>query len=63
TFDVHYDDTTESITALVIATDRFDLVLGRTWLKKHNPLVDWVKNEVTLNIDGRMQKIKAVATD
>ncbi|RKO95179.1 hypothetical protein CAUPRSCDRAFT_285, partial [Caulochytrium protostelioides] len=49
TFDVMYDDTTESITAWVIETDRFDFIFGRSWLLKHNPHIDWKTGVVTLS--------------
>ena len=31
----------EKIYAYVIALEDSDLILGRGWLRKHNPIMDW----------------------
>ncbi|RKO98193.1 hypothetical protein CXG81DRAFT_2243, partial [Caulochytrium protostelioides] len=46
---LEYDGKTENIPARVLPTAPFDMVLGRSWLKRHNPNVDWVTGIITLN--------------
>jgi len=38
----------ETITFQVTHLGRFPLILGKSWLRQHNPLIDWRKNTVCL---------------
>ena len=33
---------------LVLPLDTFDIILGMPWLRKHNPMIDWSTNNLTL---------------
>ncbi|KNZ75897.1 hypothetical protein J132_00910 [Termitomyces sp. J132] len=33
----------------ITSLDKQDMILGFTWLCKHNPKVDWTKGEVTMS--------------
>ena len=37
----------EEMVFLVMRSPRFPLVLGKPWLRKHNPQVDWVRGLIT----------------
>ena len=37
----------EEMVFLVLQSPRFPLVLGKPWLRKHNPQVDWVRGLIT----------------
>lgn len=42
-------DHEESLTLFLTNLGRYDLILGRKWLKKHNPFIDWSNDSVSLN--------------
>lgn len=42
-------DHEESLTLFLTNLGRYDLILGRKWLKKHNPFIDWSNDFVSLN--------------
>src|SRR5947209_7650893 len=37
----------------VIDLDHHDLIFGKKWHEKVNPTIDWVKNTVTVQVDGK----------
>lgn len=42
-------DHVEIITANITQCGRFNLILGKPWLKKHNPAIDWKKDQLTFS--------------
>lgn len=41
-------DHEESLTLFLTNLGRYDLILGRKWLKKHNPFIDWSNDSFPL---------------
>ena len=39
----------ESVTFFLTNLDKYELILGRKWLRKHNPLVNWAQDVVSFN--------------
>jgi hypothetical protein len=39
----------EEFVDVTMAPISYDMILGQTWLKKHNPDIDWMKKEVKIN--------------
>ena len=46
---LRYHDHYECVTFAVTSIGTHDLILGLNWLRKHNPEVDWVMNEVKMS--------------
>src|SRR5215216_547458 len=46
---LHYKGHTERVQLAVTGLGKQDLILGYTWLRKHNPEVDWQTNEVKMS--------------
>ncbi|KAI3638678.1 hypothetical protein MIR68_003176 [Amoeboaphelidium protococcarum] len=47
---LHIGEHIETITFLVTQLSQ-DIILGMSWLKQHNPLIDWIQEKVTFNSD------------
>ena len=47
TLDLTVDQYLETLTFQVTKLAGWNLILGKTWLKRHNPVIDWTKNTVT----------------
>jgi hypothetical protein len=45
--------------SLVIEISAYDCVVGRPWLEKHNPLIDWRKNRLMIAKNGRRYDLDA----
>ena len=43
----------EKIAAYTFPLQHFDLILGRPWLKKHNPHINWATDSLELTVNGR----------
>ncbi|KAG9095246.1 hypothetical protein FS749_010807 [Ceratobasidium sp. UAMH 11750] len=41
----------EEVEAYVVEVGKHDLVLGMSWLKKHNPLISWAKHTINFHSD------------
>ena len=46
TFDLTVDQHLETLTFQVIKLVGSNMILGKTWLQRHNPTIDWTKNTV-----------------
>jgi hypothetical protein len=44
---LHYKDHSEWVQFAVTSLGKQNVILGYTWLKEHNPEVDWITKEVT----------------
>jgi len=47
---LYFNDRDLCESLLVMPLDSFDIILGMPWLKKHNPNIDWLTNNVTFPI-------------
>ena len=47
TLNLTVDQHLETLTFQVTKLAGWDMILGKTWLKRHNPVIDWTKNTVT----------------
>ena len=47
TLDLTVDQHLETLTFQVTKLVGWNMILGKTWLKRHNPVIDWTKNTVT----------------
>ena len=47
TLDLTIDQHLEILTFQVTKLAGWNMILGKTWLKRHNPVIDWTKNTVT----------------
>ena len=47
TLDLTVDQHLEILTFQVTKLAGWNMILGKTWLKRHNPVIDWTKNTVT----------------
>ena len=47
TLDLTIDQHLETLTFQVTKLAGWNMILGKTWLKRHNPVIDWTKNTVT----------------
>ena len=47
TLDLNVDQHLEILTFQVTKLVGWNMILGKTWLKRHNPVIDWTKNTVT----------------
>ena len=48
TLDLTVDQHLETLTFQVTKLAGWNMILGKTWLKRHNPVIDWTKNTVTI---------------
>ena len=46
---LHYEDHTEWALFAVTSLSKQDVILGYTWLKEHNPEVDWSTGQVKMS--------------
>ena len=46
---LHYKNHSERTTFAVTSLGKQKLLLGHSWLHKHNPKIDWVKGEVKMS--------------
>ena len=46
---VHYKRHCELAVFEVCNLEKTNLIIDHTWLKRHNPTIDWITGEVTLN--------------
>jgi len=53
---------TEKVAAYTFPLQHFDLILGRPWLKKHNPHIDWATDSLELTVNGRTYQWHPTAT-
>jgi hypothetical protein len=51
----------EKIAAYTFPLQHFDLILGRPWLKKHNPHINWATDSLELSINGRTYQWHPIA--
>ena len=49
TMNLTIDQHLETLTLQVTKLAGWNMILGKTWLKKHNPVIDWTKNTVTFS--------------
>ena len=49
TMNLTIDQYLETLTFQVTKLAGWDMILGKTWLKKHNPVIDWTRNTVTFS--------------
>ena len=47
TLELTVDQHLETLTFQVTKLAGWNMILGKTWLKRHNPVIDWAKNTVT----------------
>ena len=47
TLNLTIDQHLETLTFQVTKLAGWNMILGKTWLKKHNPVIDWARNSVT----------------
>src|SRR3954464_2081650 len=52
----------EEIHPKVVPLPHHDLILGKPWLEKWNPLIDWRTNQIRVNRDGHMFAINQVTS-
>ena len=45
---INYQGHHEKVTAEVMDLGKYQVILGYTWLKKHNPDIDWTNREVKM---------------
>ena len=46
---LHYQDHFEHVQFAVTGLGKQDMILGYTWLREHNPEVDWITKEVKMS--------------
>ena len=49
TMNLTIDQHLETLTFQVTKLAGWNMILGKTWLKKHNPVIDWTRNTVTFS--------------
>ena len=49
TMNLTIDQHLETLTFQVTKLAGWDMILGKIWLKKHNPVIDWTRNTVTFS--------------
>ena len=47
TLDLTIDQHSETLTFQVTKLAGWNMILGKNWLKRHNPVIDWTRNTVT----------------
>lgn len=52
--EIEIDEYQDTINLNVANIANFDIILGKEWLKKHNPTVDWCTNNIKFNFNGRV---------
>ncbi|KAL1914164.1 uncharacterized protein VTP21DRAFT_10268 [Calcarisporiella thermophila] len=57
-FNLDFKETSHRITALVLPNSKFDIILGRPWLKEHNPEIDWRANIVQIRSTEQKQRLE-----
>src|ERR1700730_5366015 len=50
---MHLGDIVESIMLSVIPLVGYDVIVGTTWLKRHNPSINWSTGMVTVDSNGK----------
>jgi Aspartyl protease len=48
--------------ALVVELAAYEVILGKPWFTRHNPIVDWRRHQLRLVIDGRTVVVDASAS-
>ncbi|EGO04897.1 hypothetical protein SERLA73DRAFT_44183, partial [Serpula lacrymans var. lacrymans S7.3] len=62
-FVVEYQGHRERVTAEATQLGKINLILGWTWLFKHNPEIDWQTEVVTLSRCPQMNSLGRVTSD
>jgi Retroviral aspartyl protease len=48
-----------SVCAIVVEFSSYEVILGKTWFTRHNPIVDWRRHRLRMTVDGRYVEIDA----
>ena len=49
----------EFVAAHVLPLQGYDVILGKSWLEQHNPVIDWRENTMTLDCEGHQCTLRA----
>ena len=58
---VDLGDHVEFLDFFILDLPKYDVILGKSWLDRWNPVVDWKKNQVTLHVGKRTVVLKGVS--
>jgi hypothetical protein len=47
------------VRAIVVELASYDVILGKPWFTRHNPIVDWRQHRLRLKLDGESVEIDA----
>jgi hypothetical protein len=50
------------VRAVVVELAAYEVILGKPWFTRHNPIVDWRRHELRLVVDGRKVVVDASAS-
>ena len=57
---VDLGDHVEFLDFFILDLPKYDVILGKSWLDRCNPVVDWKKNQVTLHVGKRTVVLNGV---
>ena len=57
---VDLGDHVEFLNFFILELPKYDVILGKSWLDRWNPVVDWKKNRVTLHVGKRIVVLNGV---
>lgn len=52
TFSLDINGHTETLTAFITTLNHYNIILGKPWLTKHNPTIDWKDNIISFNTNN-----------
>ena len=55
---VDLGDHVEYLDFFILDLPKYDVILGKSWLDRWNPIIDWKKNQVTLHVGKRTVLLK-----
>jgi hypothetical protein len=47
------------VRAIVVELASYEVILGKAWFSRHNPIVDWRQHRLRLKLDGESVEIDA----
>jgi hypothetical protein len=47
------------VRAIVVELDSYEVILGKPWFDRHNPIADWRQHRLRLKVDGESEEIDA----
>jgi hypothetical protein len=59
-FNLCVEGVAHPVRAIVVEFSSYEVVLGKTWFTRHNPIVDWRRNQLRMTVDGKYVEIDAL---